>query len=93
MVRATEDNPLNVIMAKNVAVATFNPDITGQSSPVAVHMYVHVEGFEEPVAIMFNHPRQLTAVLRELSSAGKAVWPTKKERAKRELFISNKSVA
>lgn len=92
-ISATEENPLDVILAKNVVVATFNPDITGQQPPKAVRMYVHVEGFDEPVVIMFDHPRQLTAVLRELSSAGKAVWPTKNERVRRELFVSNKPVA
>jgi hypothetical protein len=92
-ISATEDNPLNVILAKNVVVATYNPDITGMEPPKAVHMYIHVEGIDEPIAIIFDHPRQLTTVLRELSSAGKAVWPTKKERQLNELFVSNHPVA
>jgi hypothetical protein len=73
-IESTEEDPLMVIPAKSVIVATFNKDISGMARPEEVHMYLAVEGIADPVAVMLKSPRQLADLIRELVNAGRVVW-------------------
>ena len=79
-ITATEENPLNVIKGDQVVVATYSPDHSGRSRPTEVHVYIQVEGLEDPVALMFKSPQQLARVITEMPRAGQRVWDVRKKR-------------
>ena len=77
---ATEEKPLNVIKAEQVVVASYSEDPSGRSRPTEVRIYIQVEGFEDPVALMFKNPQQLAKVISEMSKAGLRVWDVRKKQ-------------
>ena len=79
-ITATEENPLNVIKGDQVVVATYSPDHSGRSRPTEVHAYIHVQGLDDTVALIFKTPQQLARVITELSKAGQRTWDIRKKR-------------